>query len=162
MACRVGWAMCLLVFVASDYPLPTLPWDQSKPRFHVTELTERDEPVKDKFSKPYVYYAGSHKRCGCGFQYGEYESFEEDTAALAAAQDSRRQLTEFLAIALQHQQTVEVFACWDGDQGKLPKCRGFIRPVELIGGRTSFRECEFLVLSESLADHRDGTRRAGS
>src|SRR6266446_4942076 len=122
--------MCMLIYVASDYPLPTSAWDQGRPRFHVTELGDRDQPVRRQFSKPCVYYAGSHEGCGCGFQYGEYEGFEEDPAALAAARDSRGLLAEFLSVALQHQPAVELFACWDGDQGAPPEHRGRVRPAD--------------------------------
>ena len=82
------------------------------------------------------------------FQYGEYEGFEEDPAALAAARNSRRLLAEFLSVALQHQAAVELFACWDGDQGAPPEHHGRVRPVDLVRGRTFFREKELLVVSE--------------
>jgi hypothetical protein len=142
-------AMCMTVYMASDYSLPTSAWDEACPTFYVRTLTEGDEPVRRQFSKPYVYYAGSHEGCGCGFQYGQYEGCEEDAAALAAAQGSRRKLAEFLSLALQHQATVEVFACWDGDQGAPPEHRGHARPVDLVRGCTFFNERELLVMSES-------------
>lgn len=136
--------MCMMVYVASDYPLPALAWDQARPNFHVIELDDREEPVRCRFSKPYVYYVGSHEGCGCGFQYGEYTGFEE--ADLAQRQASRRCLAEFLAVALQHQLEVELFACWDGDQSAPPEHRGRLRPMDLIRDRTFFREKEFLVV----------------
>ena len=139
--------MCILVFIASDNDLPTLPWSQAQPRFHVTELSERDEPVRSKFSKPHVYYAGSHEGCGCGFQYGEYEGYEEE-ADLPEKQTSRRRLAEYLAVALRHQPEVELFVCWDGDQATEPAHRSRIRPAELLQGRTYFQERELLVVAE--------------
>lgn len=151
--------MCMMVYVASDCPLPTTAWDPTQPLFHVTELTERDGPVQQRFSKPFVYYAGSHEGCGCGFQYGEYEESEEDdeeseedAAALAAAKDSRQKLADFLALALQQQQSIEIFACWDGDQGAIVEHRGHARPVDLVRERTFFRERELLVISELAAE----------
>jgi len=135
----------MLVFIASDFELPTFPWDQARPRFHVTELTEQDEPVRGKFAKPHVYYAGSHEGCGCGFQYGEYEGFEEE-ADLHDKQASRRQLAEYLAIALQHQAEVELFACWGGDQAVMPEHRERLRVADLLGARTFFRERELVVV----------------
>jgi hypothetical protein len=140
--------MCLMVYLASDHVLPTSPWDAARPRFHVAELAESHQPVRRRFSKPHVYYVGSHEGCGCGFQYGEYEGEEEDAPKLAASQDSRRRLAEFLSAALQHQPTVELFACWDGDQGSPPEHRVRIRPLDLIQERTFFREKELLVVSE--------------
>ena len=119
-------SMCMVVYIASDYPLPTLAWNQERPGFHIAELSELEEPVRRQFSKPFVYYAGSHEMCGCGFQYGEYEGYDED-ADLPQKRASRQQLAEFLAVALQHQPEVEVFACWDGDRAVQPEHRGRVR-----------------------------------
>src|SRR5579862_3212367 len=111
--------MCMMIYVASDYALPTLAWDKDHPRFHVTGLTERDEPVRKHFSKPFVYYVGSHQGCGCGFQFVEHdflehqyetkENVEADKVEIVAAHDSCRRLAEFLSVALQHQATVEMY-----------------------------------------------------
>ena len=142
--------MCMMVYVASDYALPTLPWDATCPQFHVTELNERSVPVRRHFTKPCAYYIGSHEGCGCGFQYGEYEGFE-DEADLPQKRESRRRLAEFLAVALQHQTQVELFACWDGDEGQEPEYRGQARPADLLQTRTFFRERELLIVSERIA-----------
>jgi hypothetical protein len=137
-----------MVYVASDYALPTLTWDEARPSFHVEELAERDQAVRRQFSKPCVYYVGSHEGCGCGSQYSASEGIDEDPSELSAAIDSRRRLSEFLAVALQHQQEVELFACWDGDQSAEPEHRNRLRPADLIRTRTDFHEKELLVLTE--------------
>ena len=80
-----------------------------------------------------------------------YEGVEEDADALAAARDSRRRLAEFLAVALQHQSEVELFACWDGDQAVEPEHRDRMRPSDLLRDRTFFREKEFLTVCEAGA-----------
>lgn len=143
--------MCMMVYIASDYALPTSTWDEARPCFYVGALSERDESVRRQFTKPCIYYAGSHEGCGCGFQYGQYEGLEEDADALAAAHDSRRRLAEFLAVALQHQSEVELFACWDGDQAVEPEHRDRMRPSDLLRDRAFFREKEFLTVSEAGA-----------
>jgi hypothetical protein len=150
----VGWveersdeahAAPLMVYVASDYPLPSLAWDEARPAFHVAELPEADEPVRGQFSEPHVYAVGSHEGCGCGFQYGQYDGSDDDPAA----RDSRRRLAAYLAVALQHQSAVELYACWDGDQTAPPEHGGRVRPVDLVRDRTFFREKELLVVSEA-------------
>jgi hypothetical protein len=143
--------MCMVVYLASDYPLPTSAWDQAKPGFYVTEVANSDEPVRRQFSKPYVYYVGSHEKCGCGFQYDQWEGDEEDALKLDAVQHSRLRLAEFLSAALQHQSAVELFACWDGDEACLPEHRGCVRPADLLRDRAYFREKEFLVIAETSA-----------
>ncbi len=142
--------MCMMVYIASDYPLPTRPWDEARPRFCIQELTEHDEPVRRHFSKPHVYYAGSHEGCGCGFQSGKHPG--EDQAAASDANESRRLLCEYLSVALQHQATVELFACWDGDQGEAPEHYGRIRPKDLLQEKTFFLEREFLAVADSLVE----------
>ncbi|WP_165223088.1 hypothetical protein [Aquisphaera insulae] len=137
----------MMVYVASDYPLPTSAWDETRPCFYVEELSDRDKSVRGQFSKPCIYFVGSHEGCGCGFQYGQYEGLEEDLEQLAAARESRRRLSEFLAVALQHQPEVELFACWDGDQSATPDYRGRMRPSDLLRDRTHFREKELLLVS---------------
>jgi hypothetical protein len=139
--------MCMMVYIASEYPLPTSSWDETNPCFYVETLSERDESVRRQFTKPWIYYVGSHEGCGCGFQYGQYAGLEKDITALAAARDSRHRLAEFLAVALQHQWEVELFACWDGDQTAVVEHRGRIRASDLMRDRTFFREKELLVIS---------------
>jgi hypothetical protein len=143
--------MCMMVYIASDYPLPTWTWDETRPCFYVGELSERDEPVRGQFTKAWIYYTGSHEGCGCGFQYGQYPGLEENAAELAAVRDSRQRLAEFLAVALQHQAEVQLFACWDGDQAEEPEHRSRMRPSDLMRDRAFFREKEFLVVSEAGA-----------
>lgn len=147
-------SMCMMVYVASDYPLPTLAWDTTRPGFHVRELDECDEPVRQQFSKPCVYYVGSHEGCGCGFQYGEYEGCEEE-ADVVPSRQSRLRLTDFLTVALQHQSEVELFACWDGDQAAKPEYRERLRPGDLLRTRTFFRERELLVIGDEYLAFRD-------
>ena len=142
--------MCMMVYVASDYPLPTLAWDPSRRASTSPSCARQEEPVRRQFSKPCVYYVGSHEGCGCGFQYGEYEGFEEE-ADLPQKRGARHQLAEFLAVALQHQPEVELFACWDGDWATEPEHQGRVRPAELLGARTFFRERELLLVSETMA-----------
>jgi hypothetical protein len=153
--------MCLVVYVASDYPLPTQAWDEARPRFHVTAVVEPGHPVRRQFTKPWVYYAGSHDGCGCGFQHRADDDDEGDPAETTAVRDSRRRLAEFLSVALQHQPAVEVFACWDGDEGEPPWHRGRLRPSHLVRGRGFFRERELLVVSETDAEHGAAVDRGG-
>jgi hypothetical protein len=145
--------MCMMVYVASDHALPTtLAWDQANPGFHVIELPADREAVRGQFSKPFVYYTGSHEGCGCGFQCdGGYEGAEEDADLLLVRRESRSRLADFLSVALQRQPEVELFACWDGDEAAEPEHRGRVRPAALLRERPSFRERELLVVSETGA-----------
>jgi hypothetical protein len=138
--------MCMMVYVASDYPLPTLAWDEDRPGFYAEAVSERESSVRRQFKKPCVYYVGSHQGCGCGFDWDVFEGVAEDDAEFTDARDSRRRLSDFLAVGLQHQQEIELFACWDGNQSVEPEFRGKIHPADLLLDRTSFRENELLII----------------
>jgi hypothetical protein len=80
----------MVVYIASDMPLGTWPFDPAKRGFHVTEVPAQDVAVKQHFSKPHVYYAGAFEGCGCGFQYGrEFPGVEVDHEQLAEAEECR-------------------------------------------------------------------------
>ena len=136
--------MCMLVYIASDSPVRLIPWDPNDRGFHLQEPSgERDESVRRQFSKPFVYYAGSHLGCGCGFEYGQWEDPEED-------EDERRKsvadLSRYLADAVKEQGAVELFACWDGDQAEKPESRETITPEWIGGERFRFKEKQFFVV----------------
>jgi len=135
-----------MVYVASSVPLPTGSWEPDHPPFHAEPLIAVDEPVRKKFAKPHVYRLGAHEGCGCGFQHGEFPGLE-DAEDVEKARVSRGLLVEFLKNALREQDSVELFACWDGDQGEEPEHRGRVSPEDLLVDRTFFREKEFLVVA---------------
>jgi len=53
--------MCMAIYIASDSTLPLVPWDEGRPGLYIIELQgEIDEKVRCQFSKPHIYYVGSH------------------------------------------------------------------------------------------------------
>ena len=141
--------MCMASYIASDHPLPTSEWDSNRPAFYATGLARNDEEiVRRQFSKPFVYYLGSHEGCGCGFQHGQCAEYEGEHESIIAAQESRRRLIEFVSAALGRQESVELFACWEGDQGAPPLTQRQLRPRDLFRDRCYFLEKEFVVVSE--------------
>jgi hypothetical protein len=138
--------MCMVIYVGSGQPLSLIPWDESNPSFHVIELNETEQSVRQHFTKPFVYYVGAHTCCGCGFQYGE---FEVEPPELALAQKSRQRLVQFLKEALVAQDTVELYACWSGDEACEPERRTELCPDDLLTTRTYFFERELLTVRHS-------------
>jgi hypothetical protein len=50
--------MYLAVYIASDYDLPAVPWDQAGPAFHMQEAVFWPvNPVRQHVSKPFIYLA---------------------------------------------------------------------------------------------------------
>ncbi len=145
--------MFMMVYIASDQSLPTVAWDDAHPAFYVSELMPDREPVRRQFSAPNVYYVGSHEGCGCGFQCDELhfpdpdappEVVAADAADLAERQDSLRRFASYLTQALDRGATVDVYACWAGDEAAAPAFRESLRPDDLLDARPYFREKELL------------------
>ncbi len=142
--------MCLVIYLAADRPLPLIPWNEHARGFHVTELAgEKDEGVRDQFSKPYVYFAGSHTICGCGFNYGQYPDAEDDPEELVLKTKTLNDMSEYLAGAVEDGGTIELFACWDGDQAAAVEYRREIVPDTIRLEGFGFREKELTVVRRS-------------
>jgi len=147
--------MCLMVYIASDVPLPLIPWDE-RHRFNVSELEARYDSVRKQFTKPHVFMVGSHTGCGCGFestvpvfasaeelqraiQAGSFDPRQEPSADPASKQ-SRAELAEYLRKALTLQTSIELYACWEGEEGLTPASRAIIEPDD-IEHATGFLDC---------------------
>lgn len=139
----------MTVFVASDVPLPLLPFDAGAPAFHIDLPLEEAEPVRRHLPKPLVYRVSASSGCGCGFAYSR-----DDLAAaslpdvpeavregIRADHDARRasvrRLREARAGALSGGGVPEVYSCWWGDWAAEPESRRSV-PLSHFGGR-SFR-----------------------
>ena len=103
-------AMCLAVYIGSDLPINEIAWSMERPAFHLTKANDSD-PVRQRFAGKYVYYAGSHEGCGCGFEKNGAPPEE-----LATRQANYDALARALGIALQQGARPQVFTCWEGDQ----------------------------------------------
>ena len=104
----------MLLYIASDVPLLTIPWDATQPAFHVTNLQDArwgSPEVAQRFSKPHVYVVGSAEKCACLYNAGE-ELEPEEVAHRDAAVDSLRQ---YLAEAAAYS-AVQIYTCWSGEE----------------------------------------------
>ena len=124
-----------MLYAASSLPLPIIPWDETQPALHVSEVTGDARAVARWFSRPHVYYVGAHTGCGCGFNSGAMALEELNDAAAVmqlldaltdeqrrdflAEQDTRQRLSAYLADA--GREAVELYACWSGDEAETPK-----------------------------------------
>jgi hypothetical protein len=136
--------MCLAVYIASDSQLPLIGWDENKPSFHVAELNgEYDEKVRLQFSKPFVYYVGSHTNCGCGFAFSGFIKDEDD---MTETSQSMKQLSNYLSEVTQTYSVIELYVCWEGDQSEKPDYTGEISASEVGDKKFQFQEKQFLEI----------------
>ncbi|MGB5416243.1 MAG: hypothetical protein WBN01_16505 [Polyangiales bacterium] len=136
--------VCIAVYIAANRPLPTIDWDESQPAFYVATLGKDEEPVRNQFTKPHVYYAGSHEGCSCGFQLGNDRSPEDPEQA--RGRESLGAFAKYLEDALTRVDDVELFACWEGEQEAGVGHRRHLTPTDLRRDDFCFLERELSVL----------------
>lgn len=124
--------MCMVLYAASDSPLPEIAEAAPPPALSVRPVSGAEELVRIHFSKPYVYFLGSHTGCSCGFQYGELVDEDAEGRASVGA------LGAFLAEALRIAGPVELFACWDGDEASSPRAVTIMTPGEFTQDAEAF------------------------
>lgn len=61
--------MCFLLYLGTDVPVPSVPWDENARAVHTSELTDHDRTIATHFTTRHVTYVGSSLHCGCGFRY---------------------------------------------------------------------------------------------
>jgi len=134
--------MCLMLYLGSDVPLPIINWEPEHPPLHVADLDDHDRVVSRHFSKPHVYYVGAHGGCGCVFEACDLSAeLPEDHETFRPGE----WLRDLTLNALQHQSSVEFFACWDGDQDHDIDHRAHVTSDELVRSERVFLEKQFVV-----------------
>ena len=151
--------MCYAVYIGTDHPLQTAEWDEDDRQFCLAPLAEEDEPVRSCFSKPYIYYAGSHLRCSCGFFYNSLV-FTDDPEMMRhyeASQRSAQALVAVLREALAISDTVEVFVTWEGRQAEPPTRKRTMLPEDLLSPLHRYAEDadEEVQMADSPVDEQD-------
>ena len=112
--------MCRYLYLASDRALPLIKWEETRPTFNVDALHDYDLGVLKQFSKPNVVFLGAHTGCSCGFAYdSEPPESEDELKEDRDARESVRLLVEYLR-EQGKESSLEMFACWNGDQGEAP------------------------------------------
>jgi hypothetical protein len=150
--------MCKMLYVAAAQPLPLIPWQPSSPAFWVRELKPTEAGVRQQFSKPNVYYLGSHEGCACGFAYGIWPIdpaspfVESERAEAEAGIESVRRLSEYLTRAVADG-PVELYACWDEEQECEPAERGVVAPTHIGGPAFQFENSQFLTVQQTTINH---------
>ena len=136
--------MCMAVYLAAEVEPPLVAWDRARPAFTVMELSSKlDHAVRAQFTKPHVVYVGSHEGCGCGFSYGQYPFLQNDGDETENRRDVAA-LVSYVARLLDTVGEVEIFSCWEGDQGTQADAQRTVRLSEIGGDAFRFGEKELL------------------
>lgn len=129
--------MCMVLYLASDDMLPTIPWNEKKPAFHVCPLADcgMGKEVGMQFTKANVYFVGSYQWCGCGFG----DSSEKGIQCL-------RELREYLVAVSAKSGIVEMWSCWTGAEGAEPLEKIVIVPDNILEPEFRFGEQEYYLI----------------
>jgi hypothetical protein len=141
--------MCWLLYLAADRPLSLRPFDPRAPDFNVANLEGREVVVRAQFSKPFVYALGAHTGCGCGFDRGQANP--EHPAELRATENALDALHAYLREALDVAGSLELFACWDGEQAGTPDQRWQRRLADFHPHMAWFPDRTFIVIASGAA-----------
>ncbi len=141
--------MCYMVYIGSDTPLPTSQWDEKSPEFFLSDCEDSIKEVKKHFSKKYIYYAGAHTNCGCGFFYNE-EYHDQDE--IEQERNSVRKLIRMLELALESRPNVELIVAWAGEEDKPPKRKMKMTPGRLLDKNFPLEEGDFVIFSKAIKD----------
>lgn len=127
----------MVLYLASDSELPTIPWNEKLPRFNVLTLADWKwgSEVTKQFTKKNVYYLGSYQCCGCGFG----DSSEQGQQCL-------RDLRDYLCAATAQSGIVEMWSCWTGAEGAEREEKFVITPDDILDPEFRFGEQEYYVV----------------
>ena len=110
-----------------------------------------DAQARGRFSpeRPYVYLAGGHVVCGCGFPAiqakGQAEPGQVDPADL----ESMRALADHLREPCRRNSTVELYLCWVHEESEPPLGRRTVSIDDLRGPSFRLRHREVLTVGRA-------------
>jgi hypothetical protein len=135
---KIPPATCLFVWIGTEHPVPPVAQAETPDPlagYSSVEEVPPGAPVRAQLTSPYVTYVGSHEGCGCGFNSGglAFEGLpsvadvlpllpameQDERDEFLAEQRSRERLQTMILLALA-KGTVEVYACWAGDEEMPP------------------------------------------
>jgi hypothetical protein len=122
----------MALYAAADAPLPEVPERTPPAPLSARPIQGAEGAVRPHFTKPHVYFLGSHTGCSCGFQFGVGGDEDE------AGRESVRRLGAYLAAAVERAGPVELYACWDGDEAEPEAARAVVTPADFSAGAEAF------------------------
>lgn len=144
--------MCLNVFLAADRPLPIVDWNPDEPGFHVRSASARETAaIRHAVRGRYLFYAGSHDGCGCGFLHhwasagGHLSAEPHPGPKRESAVRSTASLVDYLRRTAAGG-PVELYSCWQGDEAASPLAEIALAPDSLDVSSFVVREGERVTI----------------
>lgn len=121
--------MCYAVYLASDRPLPPIPWDANARAFNVELPDIVDTAVRTTLHGRYIARAGSHTCCACGFNVDPANADGDIERATHEARIAVAAFRAYLELLLDDRPSVEVFVTWEGEEARPVVDAGDVTPA---------------------------------
>ena len=113
--------MCMAIYISTDRSLPTIPYDEGNRKLNTEDITDNEKTLKNLFSKPNIKYVGSDQGCSCGFRHAiiHNDSWLDVVDDETPFDNSNHvNLVDLIKKNTTDGKTVEILACWEGDQNE--------------------------------------------
>jgi hypothetical protein len=137
--------MCFCLYLATSSEPPLIPsqgFQEVTGKINTSrrrlEESSRGKELRSKFTLPYLTDVGSDVGCGCGFRHNEGEAYVPGYDS-SKTQPNHAGLVAFLAQHCGKEPFVELYGCWDGDEGQDARDRREIGLAEFANERFHFR-----------------------
>lgn len=134
----------MAIYIATDDPLPTIPYDESNPKLNTENPAGNEMELRNVFSKPHIKYVGSNQGCGCGFRHAllDNENWlkvlnEEETGF---DNNNHLDLVDLISKNSSSANSVEILSVWEGDHREAIKYRQTINLTEILDSDFYFKE----------------------
>jgi hypothetical protein len=151
--------MCQRVYIASATELTTVRRGPKSPDLDVAQAPP-DSPVRPYLREDlsYLYVAGGHVPCGCGFPDEPAEGDAKPGRVDEADRRSLSALVEHLRPACRKYATVQLYLCWAGQEYDAPAGRRSTTLDDLREAGFRLRHKQVMTVGRSLDPRRRRTR----
>lgn len=142
--------MCQRLYIASRTRLNTVRRSNASPVLTVQE-TPDDARARERFhpDRKYLYIAGGHVECGCGFPAVLAEGNKRDAPDDPKDLQSMTALADHLREACRRHSTVELYLCWATEETEPPLTRRIVTLQDLRDSRFRLRHRELLTVGRA-------------
>ena len=142
--------MCQRLYIASPTRLDTVRRSKASPFLVVPEASD-DAQARERFhpDRKYLYRAGGHVECGCGFPALLAEGNKPDAPDDPKDLQSMTALAEHLRAACRRHSTVDLYLCWATEETEPPLTRRTVTLEDLRDSRFRLRHRELLTVGRA-------------
>lgn len=140
--------MCFALYLASNTPIPIIPWDENTRLLHTERVDTADPRIQGKFKYSNIAYIGTDTCCGCGFRNVPFQDgswpgenwYTDIEESVIEKQPNHEQLVKFITENFSDQDSVELYGIWEGLPAKPILSDQTISQSKLLDPHFFFRE----------------------